>query len=187
MLYATNYAVSRKPTMGGQQEIFHDNTGMIVYRNPGAFPRIWTVHDAVRAKNPEDAKRLMQDANFDLRKTTFGYADPPAMDHCEGDNVRSFVRDTNSTRAVVEMKCRGMIVEAENDAPGWSARVDGQTVPVYEAYTSLRGVVVDPGVHTVEMRYRPMSVILGAFSTLSMLLGGLAFAVVPGLRRRLRS
>ncbi len=184
MLYATNYAVGRKPTMGGQQEIFHDNTGLIVYKNPGALPRIWTVHDAVRVKDPGDAKRRMQDSAFDLRKTTFAYAAPPAMDHCDGDNVRSFVRDTNSATAIVEMKCRGIVVEAENDAPGWLARIDGESAPVYEAYTSLRGVVVGAGIHTVEMRYRPASVIGGAVCTFAAFLCGFALLLIPRFRRR---
>jgi uncharacterized membrane protein YfhO len=106
------------------------------------------------------------------------------MEHCDGDNVRSFVRDTNSTKAIVEMKCRGIVVEAENDAPGWSARVDGQSAPVYEAYTSLRGVVVGAGVHTVEMVYRPVSVIAGFVCTLTAFLCGFALLLVPPFPRR---
>lgn len=173
MLYGTNYAVGRKPTMDGQQDLFHDTSGLIVYRNPGALPRVWTVHDAVQVKDAEDARRHLEDSTFDLQKRAFGYMRPPQLEHCDGDAVRNFERGINSTTAIVEMKCRGLVVESENDAPGWVAAVDGKATPIYQAYTALRGVVVGPGMHTIEMRYRPLSVIGGAMATFSAFLGAL--------------
>jgi len=184
ILYGTNYAVSRQPTMNGEKEIFRDSSGLLVFENPKALPRVWTVHQAVQAKNPADADRYMQDTNFDLRTKTFGYAPPPPMEQCEGDAVRSFARDTNSTSVNVAMKCRGMVVESENYAPGWAATVDGQPAPIYEAYTALRGVVVGAGEHRIEMRYRPWSVLGGAAGTLAAFLGALCLWVIPRFRRR---
>jgi uncharacterized membrane protein YfhO len=126
----------------------------------------------------------MQDANFDLRNKTFGYYASPPMERCEGDAIRSFARDTNSTKATVEMKCRGMVVESENYAPGWVATVDGNPAPIYEAYTALRAVVVGAGVHRIEMSYRPWSVIGGGVGTLSAFLGALCLWVIPRFWRR---
>jgi hypothetical protein len=184
ILYGTNYAVSRKPTMDGEKEVFRDSSGLLVFENAKALPRVWTVHEAVQAKNAADADRYMQDANFDLRAKTFGYSAPPPIDRCEGDAVRSFARDTNSTTAIVDMKCRGMLVESENYAPGWVATVDGNPAPIYEAYTALRGVVVGAGVHRIEMRYRPWSVIGGGAATLSAFLGALCLWIFPRFRQR---
>jgi uncharacterized membrane protein YfhO len=76
-----------------------------------------------------------------------------------------------------------MVVESENYAPGWAATVDGKPAPIYEAYTALRGVVVEAGVHKIEMRYRPGSVIRGAAATLSAFLGALLLSVIPRFRR----
>jgi uncharacterized membrane protein YfhO len=77
------------------------------------------------------------------------------------------------------MKCRGMVVESENYAPGWAATVDGKPAPIYEAYTALRGVVVEAGVHRIEMRYKPRSVIGGGLATLAAFIGALGFCVIP--------
>jgi hypothetical protein len=173
MLYGVNYALSKKPTMDGQQEVFRDDNGLIVFKNPNPLPRVWTVHEAVRVKNPQDARLHLQDLNFDLRKKTFGYDAPPAMDSCEGDTIRYFSRGINSTNVVVDMKCRGMVIQSENNAPGWTAVVDGKKTPIYEAYTAMRGVVVGPGTHKIEMRYRPLSVMAGAGATLSAFIGAL--------------
>jgi uncharacterized membrane protein YfhO len=159
--------------MDGQQEVFRDDNGLIVFKNPNPLPRVWTVHEAVRVKNPQDARLHLQDLNFDLRKKTFGYDAPPAMDSCEGDTIRYFSRGINSTNVVVDMKCRGMVIQSENNAPGWTAVVDGKKTPIYEAYTAMRGVVVGPGTHKIEMRYRPLSVMAGAGATLSAFIGAL--------------
>lgn len=79
--------------------------------------------------------------------------------------------------AVVDMKCRGMLIQSENNAPGWTAQVDGRDAPIYEAYTTLRGVVVGSGRHRIVMRYRPFSVIAGASATLAAILGAIVLAV----------
>ncbi len=77
------------------------------------------------------------------------------------------------------MKCRGMVITSENNAPGWIARVDGRETPVYDAYTTLQGVIVGPGTHTIEMRYRPMSVISGAIATLLAFIGAFVLWLFP--------
>ncbi|HYL34568.1 MAG TPA: hypothetical protein VEV17_01500 [Bryobacteraceae bacterium] len=182
-LYGTNYAVANKPTLDGEQEIFRDSAGLIVYKNPHALPRVWTVHEAVLAKDPQDAFRLTQDSAFDLQKKTFGFTPAPSMQQCEGDSVRSFERGINSSTVVVDMKCRGMVVQSENDAPGWIATVDGRSTPIYAAYTTLRGVVVGPGTHKIEMRYHPLSVLGGAAATFSAFLGAFFLSIAPRRRR----
>lgn len=181
-LYGVNYTLSKKPTMEGQQELFRDDNGLVVYGNADALPRVWTVHQAVRVKDAKDARKYLQDPTFELRKSTFGYAAPPPLEQCDGDTVRSFNRSTNSTRTVVDMECRGMVVQSENAAPGWVATVDGKQAPIYEAYTVFRGVVVGPGSHKIEMRYHPWSVYAGAVSTFAALIGALVLAI--GGRRR---
>jgi hypothetical protein len=178
MLLGANYALSKKPTMEGQEEVFRDDNGLIVFKNPNVLPRVWVVHEAVRIKDAKEARRNLQDPGFDLGKKTFGYAAPPALERCDGDVVRSFERDVEATTAIVDMNCRGMVVMSESDAPGWKALVDGKPVPIYDAYTMLRGVVVGPGTHKIETRYRPLSVTAGALATLSAFLGALALWII---------
>lgn len=183
MLYGAAYTVSKQPVYKNQQEVFRGSNGLAVYKSPSVFPRVWTVHAGVLVKDPPDVRRHLQDPGFDLRTTTFGYSAPPPMEQCDGDIVQSFQRGINSTKAVVEMKCRGMVIMSENDAPGWIALVDGNQTPIYDAYTVLRGIVVGPGKHTIETRYRPLSVEAGAATTLAALLGALLLCFFPRKKR----
>jgi uncharacterized membrane protein YfhO len=69
-----------------------------------------------------------------------------------------------------------MVILTDTWFPGWSATVDGKRAKIERAYGVVRGVVVDPGNHTIEMRYRPLSVYIGA--GLSLLALGIVIVAV---------
>jgi len=172
-IFSTAYTVSRTPFFADQKEVFRDSNGLSVYENPDVMPRIRTVHNAVQVRDANDARRHLQDRAFDIRTRTFSYSRPPALEQCSGDELKSSTRGTNWSTAVVEMKCKGMVITSENNAPGWTAQIDGHSAPIYDAYTTLQGVVVGPGTHTIELRYRPLSVQAGATATALAFIGAL--------------
>jgi uncharacterized membrane protein YfhO len=83
---------------------------------------------------------------------------------------------SGSVRIIADARCKSMVVLTDTFYPGWKATVDGRDAGIYDAYAAFRGVVVEPGSHVVEFRYRPRSVILGASLT------GLGLLLVLGLR-----
>lgn len=175
-IFATGYSLSRKPDFPGQTELFRSSSGIAVYQNPDPMPRVWTVHDAVRVNTDSEARKLMQDPGFDLSRTTFSYSSPPRMDQCNGDEIRSSRLGVNETAVTVAMQCRGLVVLSENDGPGWSATIDGAPASIYDAFTTLRAVVVGPGTHTIRMEYRPLSFRRGAIASLLALFSALSLA-----------
>jgi uncharacterized membrane protein YfhO len=58
-----------------------------------------------------------------------------------------------------------MVILGETWFPGWKATIDGQPAGIWQVDAALRGVVVPPGFHRIEMLYRPPSVIIGAAMT----------------------
>jgi hypothetical protein len=157
----------------GQREVFQGHSGVRVFENPGAFPRVWAVHEASGAAN-------LADPQFDARNKVFLVGQPaPALASCAGadDDVEMPVRHPNRVVIRARLGCRAMVILSDNWFPGWRATVDGQSARIYEAYGFLRGVVVDAGEHTIEMRYLPGNVVLGGLMTLS----ALALVVVLGI------
>jgi hypothetical protein len=80
-----------------------------------------------------------------------------------------------------------LLVLSQMDYPGWQARVDGKSVPVLRANYAFQAIAVPSGRSTVDLRFRPRSLQLGA--TLSAL-GLLVVAACIGwpwwARRRAR-
>ena len=65
-----------------------------------------------------------------------------------------WVRDDPEHLALeTEAPGRVFLVVADSDFPGWHAFVGGKPVPIVPANLLVRGVVLPPGRHVVEMRY----------------------------------
>jgi Bacterial membrane protein YfhO len=177
-LFAINYYIGPKPARDGQVEIFQGGGGLKVYRDPNLRPRVWAVHEALQISGPKAVTAALISLDFDPGRRTFLLTPAPQLETCgRPDQVR--IVDRNPDRLVIEadLGCRGMVIAGETYDPGWHATVDGRPARIYEAYSALRGVVVDAGRHRVEMRYRPRSVFLGAVMTAI----GIAGAIVLGV------
>jgi hypothetical protein len=164
-LFSLSHYLGRDPVRPGQVELFRGRSGLAVYRNPAVQPRVWTVHEAAEVAGPDLAGRV---SAADLSRQVFLPGDAPALQVCPGnDKIQGVVRTTNTIRLEAEMACRGMVILSDTYFPGWRAWVDGAEVPVHAAYGVLRGVVVEAGVHRLELEYRPRSVLLGALLSLA--------------------
>lgn len=171
------YYLGKAPSRPDQREVFHGQAGVNVYENPKAFPRVWSVHGARKVVGEKQARELLANPSFDARHEVFLIGEnPPRLGSCEGDEVWMPHHEPNVLRIQAQMQCRGMVILTDTWFPGWYATVDGKRAKIERAYGVVRGVVVDPGNHTIEMRYRPLSVYIGAGLSL-LALGIVVFAV----------
>jgi len=172
MMYGVNFHVGREPSRPGQVEVFAGRSGIKVYRNPGAFPRAWAVHDVASFARDNQIGPMLGAQNFDARRQAFVKGQAPQLEQCqEPEKVSLLERQSGRVAIEADLKCRGMVIDAGTFFPGWVATVDGRPAPVYEAYGFLRGVVAEAGPHRIELRYRPKSVYWGAALTAIGLLG----------------
>ena len=113
-----------------------------------------------------------------LGRKAFVSATPPKLAQCGGQDevwIRSYASGRIELSATLQ--CRGMVVLADTYFPGWVAKVDGKTEPVYEVDGLVRGVVCDSGPHNIELVYRPASVLLGGALSFGSLLAAAAALV----------
>ena len=61
----------------------------------------------------------------------------------------------------------GVLVLSESYEKGWHATVDGEKVPVIEAYGVARAIPVTAGTHTVRLTYDPWSLRIGFYISLA--------------------
>ena len=181
------YALSKTPMWPGQRELFQGSSGVKVFENPAAYPRVWAVHRSlqVAAKN---AQATLSNASFDPRSTVFFSGKPgPSLVPCanpqdpQKEDVQMPVHQPNRVIITANLSCPGMVILTDAWFPGWRATVDGRSARIEEAYGAVRGVMVGAGQHRIVMRYYPMSIFAGALLSLcAATITGMAF-LVPGV------
>jgi hypothetical protein len=177
------YVVAREKSRPQQVEVYSEpGSGLKVFRNPDAHPRAWFVERVREAPDRDTAALLMISSDFDPRRETFllgGPQKPPALGPCDAGNstVEWLARDLHRVAVRARTSCAAMLVFADPFFPGWQAQVDAAPADLYAAYGALRGVVIPPGEHVVELVYRPRSVYAGAALSVLGLLGCLALAL----------
>jgi hypothetical protein len=94
-----------------------------VYENRGFLPRAFLVHNAVVVPDDSAAVDIMMQPDFDPSGTIVLHSGEP------------------------------LLFYSGNYLPYWKAYVDGGEVPVVRCDVAMRAVYLDPGDHTIEMRY----------------------------------
>lgn len=184
MLLGETFWVGRRPSRAGQEPVFSSKSGLIVYRNPDAFPRAWVVHRVGVLAASSGIVGELQRPLSGLRDEAFISGVAPALDSCSGDRIKLVSRSPGHVVIDATMGCKGMVVMNDSYFPGWRARVDGRPATLYDVDTVIRGVVADAGTHRVDLRYVPRSVIAGAL----LLISGVLFLGLLGfLSRRVRA
>jgi hypothetical protein len=156
-----------------------------VYRNRRVQPRAFLVDDAIVVRRNE-ARRAIRD-RIDLTQTVV--LDQPLEasaqpDRSTGDVGAAEIRRYGDQVATIATRADGrrLLVMSDVFYPGWVATIDGVAVPVHRANYAFRAVSVPAGDHIVEFRYRPASVRVGAWASLSGIVSVCAL-LIRGRRR----
>jgi hypothetical protein len=159
------YYLGLTPQRADLREVFQGRSGVKVFENAKSFPPVWSVHRGLEV-DLKQAPAMLADPQFDARHEVFLIGKtPPQLASCGDDDIWMPRHEPNYVVIKAEMSCRGMVILTDSWFPGWHATVDGRAAVIEKAYGAFRGVVVDGGDHTIEMRYRPWSVFVGATIT----------------------
>ena len=158
-----------------------------VYENPAYCPRAWVVHRfAVKTSAPEIQEQI-QRPEFDPLRMAFVDEAPPLEPSGEGAGPSSAIVENYQNDAMklrVTTQSPGLLVLSEMYYPGWEAAVNGKFARIYKVDGILRGIAVPGGESRVELRYRPLSVRLGAALSIAAFAGTFLFAGVLSLKKR---
>jgi hypothetical protein len=180
LLWGTAFSISKQPGDEYQQEVMKSPDGYKVFRNEGAFPRVWVVHRVIEVSGQAAINDFIRTRHQELSKgaiATKPYALP--MLPCPEESVVNLESHRGTTIEIsATMACNGLVVISETFYPGWRAYVDGTPTRILEVNGGMRAFFVPKGAHKLQMRYRPGSVYAGVACA------GLAVAGLFVLRRR---
>ncbi len=146
-----------------------------LYRLSDALGRAWIVPNATQVLfdkvptvfsdpefDPTFAVLLEQKSLSDLHLPVSPFADWQILSLHDGPN-RVTIR--------AALDAPGYLVLADTWYPGWRATVDGEPAELLRANYGFRAVWLEAGEHTVEMVYRPTSVLAGGALSLASVVG----------------
>ncbi|MBU4174675.1 MAG: YfhO family protein [Actinobacteria bacterium] len=157
--------------------------GVNVYRNVTAKPRAW-MSDAVAFSDNEEVYQEMAETRGEGIRETALVVYPPAAGEeipAEPGLVEVTSRSPHHLQLETDESCRGLLVTAEMQYPGWDVYVDGEKKEILRTNLIFRGVLLEGGQGTVEFRFHPrvlyvgIAVSLVAVAFLVLYFGGLLF------------
>ncbi|MEX1025440.1 MAG: YfhO family protein [Planctomycetota bacterium] len=152
---------------------------VFVYRALEPAPRAWIADEVV---DLDELKRRAR-AGLDLDRVA-GLESEVAwrpVTPVTSQRVRDVTWTNNTVSARVELDGDGLFVVSDLYFPGWVAEVDGAAREVVPVNFAFRGVPLEAGRHEVVLRYRPRSLVVGAWLALAGCV--LALATALGFRR----
>jgi Bacterial membrane protein YfhO len=142
-----------------------------------------------RAFVPRRVFHREKDANLELEmKLTSDYGDVSFIETGtarsapvpNGPGTIAVQQSGSGLRISASMQDAGWVVISNGAWEGWQARVDGNEAPVLFANRAFLAVFLQRGQHVVELFYRPVEFVIGAWiSALSLLAIALVYSGIP--------
>jgi hypothetical protein len=168
-VFGIRYSIAKTQQRPDQKLVFESSSGLKVFENTSAYPRVWPVHSSIPAGSERAASEMLASATFNAHEAAaFVGEQEPTLAGCsnrDADRVAISTYSPNRVRIAADLACPGFVILSDTYYPGWRATVDGKRVPIKQAYGVFRGVMVEEGRHEIEMSYMPASVIAGALLT----------------------
>jgi hypothetical protein len=142
-----------------------DRSGPIVLHqldNPRPFAH-WIYH-ADSVDSDEFAWALLNDPRYQPRESIILLGElsqplPASPVRTARAEITSFAPEAITIE--VETPENAILSLAWVDYPGWTASLDQNPLPIRRAYGALMAFEIPPGQHTLELTYRPLSVMIG--------------------------
>lgn len=160
----------------------NEQTSLMLVPRASTIPRAIIVHNFSVATDETHLESLLNEPGYDPRTMALLEVDPGrALTPREGPPVwTAKVREHHPNRILVDVDTdrEGILVLSEMFYPGWKAYVQGSEKPIFRTNYNLRGIFVDAGSYTVEVRFTPDTLRAGAgISITSLLLCALGLTV----------
>jgi len=159
--------------------------GRVVYRTDDWLPKAFCVPRVTKVETERDALREILKPSFDPEAFAVVEEEIELQPAVAG-SARVVSYGVNHVEVEVRSDGPTYLVVGDLYMPGWSAKLDGDEVPIHKTNYLLRGVAMPAGAHAVRMEYFEEGLGLG----LKLSAGSAIFIIVmvlPSLRRRIAS
>jgi hypothetical protein len=137
--------------------------------------RAWLVASVCWHTSEESLEAALLDPDWQPHEQLHMLGDGGCPDAPLANNAPPVLWSDEANRVMLDVNAPydGWLVLADVDYPGWTARLDGEPVPIYRANGAFRAVQVSPGAHTVTFEYAPGWLVPGVLVSVVSLLAAL--------------
>jgi hypothetical protein len=176
------------PLRGPDLRVVYRGKDGVIYQNDMALPRVFLVSSQETVPSGDAELATVTSPGFDGRGVAVTSSQLPALPQARraaaipgGASLASY----GAQRIVIDATATkpSLVVLTDDYYPGWTATVDGRSVPVQRVDYLLRGIPVGPGRHTIVLTYDPSSWTIGWVITVASLLVLCGLIAVAVLRR----
>jgi hypothetical protein len=158
--------------------------GARLYRVPHALPRVYLAGRAEVVSDQEGLARLFEPDVVEGKLALVAGAGAVAGPAGRAGECTLTAFSNNRVAARCRADRPAVAVFLEQHDAGWSAAVDGASVPLLRANLLMRAVALQPGTHTVTLSYTPPGLRAGALLSALSLVIFTVMALTPALHRR---
>ncbi|MEQ9103153.1 MAG: hypothetical protein RIE53_00500 [Rhodothermales bacterium] len=162
------YLVAERGLPGWSLAFQDDATGMSVFESPSPGQRAWFVDSTRTEARPEAIWSTLQSPDFNPRTEAIVATDLSRLDGPAGTataTLASWVQGQEMSFGLATDRPRLLVVSEVYYPDGWTARLDGQPVPIVQVNGLLRGIEVPAGSHELTMQFEPASFTRGRWIT----------------------
>jgi hypothetical protein len=139
----------------------------LFYENPDALPRAYVAQRYEVEPNTDNAIARVVMGHVSDGALVLLPSDPGCEMSGSGGTAAITEYGPNEVAVAVEADGPGLLVLSDQYDDDWKAELDGERVDLLQANTTLRGVCVPDGAHTVRFVYEPWALYVGGALSLA--------------------
>jgi hypothetical protein len=126
-----------------------------VFRNPGAYPRLWAVDSVRVVASPAQAWERLGKSYFNPAREADLSADPGVSLDGRAPVLGVHWLDRSPLRSTLEVTSDRdtVLIHSEHWYPSWRAEIDGEPVPLLQADGIFQAIPFPKGTHRVVFRF----------------------------------
>ena len=171
----------------GLRLVFND--GVVLYERTRVQPPVWFTSMVVSQNtiSASEARRHFARApdTAIVQATPLAPTDGSTHVSATGE-VEILSWEDESLRLAVDADGPGIVVVSQSSYPGWKASVDGEHVPLLEAFGAIQAIPVEAGQHDVTLNFQSAAFRTGTRVSAAALVVLSALLVAPALSRHRR-
>lgn len=151
---------------------------ILVQEDKDVLSKVRFIKNIILLKNKEEFKDNYKNIDFKISAVIYSNNKDflsKINDRCLStiSNIKNINEKYNSLTFQTENNCSQLVFISNSYFPGWTAKIDNQTTPIFQTNHMFQSILVPSGQHQIVMNYYPshfnIAICLALFSTASLL------------------